>query len=221
MTWWSTPSGPSGYVTCAILRYHPAVIAQRAATVPLLAEGRFVLGLGSGENLNEHVVGHGWPALQERQAMLAEAIEVIRKLHMGELVDHNGEYFQVDSARIWGRPEQGVGIGVAVAGERAHYQFRWFAGGWSVNADLPTTAGFAAATQLVRPEDVADNIACGPDLDTIVESVEPFWEAGFIDVALVQVGGDSQERFLAEAAAALLEKLRAAAPTDTATEEGK
>jgi G6PDH family F420-dependent oxidoreductase len=93
---------------------------------------------------------------------------------------------------------------------RAHEQFRWFAGGWSVNADLPTTAGFAGATQFVRPEDVAANIPCGPDLDRIVDAVRPFWEAGFTDVALVQVGGESQDRFLAEAAGPLLERLRAA-----------
>ena len=257
------------YVTCPTVRYHPAVVAQKAATVQLLADGRFTLGLGSGENLNEHVVGQGWPALQERQAMLAEAIEIIRKLHTGELVDHQGDYYQVDSARIWDLPDDPVEIAVAVAGERAveelapladhliaveplpdvvrqwnategaptigsparavgqipicwdpeekvaveraHDQFRWFAGGWSVNADLPTTAGFAAATQFVRPEDVADNIPCGPDLDAIVEAVKPFWEAGFTDIALVQVGGDSQQQFLAEAAEPLLDKLREAA----------
>ena len=92
--------------------------------------------------------------------------------------------------------------------ERAHEQFRWFAGGWAVNADLPTTAGFAAATQFVRPEDVAETIPCGPDLDAIVEAVRPFWEAGFTDIALVQVGDELQDRFLAEAAEPLLEKLR-------------
>ena len=91
---------------------------------------------------------------------------------------------------------------------RAHEQFRWFAGGWSVNADLPTTAGFAGATQYVRPEDVAASIPCGPDLDAIVESVRPFWEAGFSDVALVQIGGDTQKRFLDEVSGPLLEKLR-------------
>jgi G6PDH family F420-dependent oxidoreductase len=96
--------------------------------------------------------------------------------------------------------------------DRAHDQFRWFAGGWSVNADLPTTAGFAGATQFVRREDVADNIPCGPDLDAIVEAVRPFWEAGFTDVALVQVGGDTQHDFLAKAAEPLLDKLRAATP---------
>ena len=95
---------------------------------------------------------------------------------------------------------------------RAHDQFRWFAGGWAVNADLPTTAGFAGATQYVRPEDVAEQIPCGPDLDAIVESVRPYWEAGFTDVALVQVGGESCDAFLAQAAGPLLERLRAAAP---------
>ena len=94
--------------------------------------------------------------------------------------------------------------------QRAHEQFRWFAGGWSVNADLPTTAGFAGATQYVRPEDVAASIPCGPDLDAIVEAVRPFWENGFTDVALVQIGGDTQEAFLAEVAQPLLEKLRKA-----------
>jgi G6PDH family F420-dependent oxidoreductase len=257
------------YVTCPTIRYHPAVVAQKAATLQILAEGRFVLGLGSGENLNEHVVGEGWPAIADRQAMLLEAIEIIRELHTGELVDHRGEFFQVDSARIWDLPEEPVQIGVAVGGgraveelapladhliatepdadlvaqwngvegaprigdraravgqipicwdpdkdaavERAHEQFRWFAGGWSVNADLPTTAGFSAATKFVTPEDVAENIPCGPDLDELVEGVRPFWEAGFTDVALVQIGGDHQEQFLDEVAEPLLEKLRAAA----------
>ena len=67
------------------------------------------------------------------------------------------------------------------------------------------------ATLVNRPEDVADNIPCGPDLDELVEGVKPFWEAGFTDVALVQIGGDHQYRFLDEVAEPLLEKLRAAA----------
>lgn len=257
------------YVTCPTMRYHPAVVAQKAATLQLLADGRFTLGLGSGENLNEHVVGLGWPTVTTRQQMLAEAVEVIRGLHTGELVDHQGEYFEVDSARIWDLPDDGVPIAVAVSGEssigqlapvadhliavepdgqaidtwngvdgaprigeqaraigqipvcwdpdeeaavrRAHEQFRWFAGGWSVNADLPTTAGFAAATQFVRPEDVAESIPCGPDLDKIVEQVSSYWKNGFTDIAIVQIGGDHQDRFLDEAAGPLLEKLRSAA----------
>ena len=96
---------------------------------------------------------------------------------------------------------------------RAHEQFRWFGGGWKVNADLPTPAGFAGATTYDRPEDVAASIPCGPDLDQVVEAVSAYWEAGFTDVALVQVGDEGQDRFLAEAAGPLLEKLRAAAPS--------
>lgn len=259
------------YVTCPTVRYHPAVVAQKAATLQILAEGRFTLGLGSGESLNEHVVGAGWPAVQDRQEMLAEAIDIIRSLHTGELVDHRGEYFQVDSARVWDVPDEGVEIGVAVGGdraiqalapladhligvepdaslvdewnavdgaaqigsqgraigqvpicwdpdeetaiERAHEQFRWFGGGWPVNADLPTPAGFAAASQFVRPEDVADQIPCGPDLDGIVEAVSAYWKAGFTDVAVVQIGDRGQEGFLEQAAGPLLERLRSAAPS--------
>ncbi len=250
------------YVTCPTVRYHPAVVAQKAATLQLLADGRFTLGLGAGENLNEHVVGEGWPAVDARHDMLEEAIAIIRALHTGELVTFDGEYFRVDSARIWDLPDQPVPIGVAVSGDKsvttfapladhliqvqpekevvdqwsgahegssrvigqlpicwgpdkdaaiaqAHDQFRWFGGGWAVNADLPTPAGFAAASQFVRPEDVADAIACGPDLDELAESARPFLDAGFTDIAFVQVGDEGQDRFLAEAAGPLLEKLRA------------
>src|SRR5688500_3577975 len=99
------------YVTCPTMRYHPAVVAQKAATLHLLSEGRFVLGLGSGENLNEHVVGDGWPMVDVRQDMLEEAIHIIRELHTGELVTWQGEWFRVDSARIWDCPDGGVPIG--------------------------------------------------------------------------------------------------------------
>jgi len=95
---------------------------------------------------------------------------------------------------------------------RAHELFRWFGGGWHVNADLPTPVAFEAASQFVRTEDVADSIACGPDLDELVESVRPFWDAGFTDVALVQIGDESQGEFLESVAEPLLGKLRAAAP---------
>jgi G6PDH family F420-dependent oxidoreductase len=95
--------------------------------------------------------------------------------------------------------------------DRAHEQFRWFAGGWKVNADLPTTSGFAGASQFVTRDDVADSIPCGPDLDKVVAAVEEFRDAGFTDVCVVQVGDEGQQRFLDEAAGPLLEALREAA----------
>ncbi len=251
------------YVTCPIIRYHPAVVAQKAATLQVLSDGRFILGLGSGENLNEHITGEGWPPIDQRQDMLVEAVTIIRELQSGELTTWEGDYFRVDSARLWDAADGGVPIAIAVSGEksvarfapladhlvavepdaelirawaqekgdtksrkigqlpicwdpnrdtaveRAHDQFRWFAGGWAVNADLPTPAGFAGASQFVRPADVADTIPCGPDLDAIAEAVKPYVAAGFTDLAVVQVGDQGQSEFLEQAAGPLLEKLRA------------
>jgi G6PDH family F420-dependent oxidoreductase len=94
------------YVTCPIIRYHPAVIAQAAATVQLLSDGRFTLGLGAGENLNEHVVGGGWPGVDVRHRMLREAIEVIRELWTGEYVTHDGDFYELDSAKLWDMPDK-------------------------------------------------------------------------------------------------------------------
>jgi G6PDH family F420-dependent oxidoreductase len=249
------------YVTCPTVRYHPAVVAQKAATVAILSEARFTLGLGAGENLNEHVVGRGWPPVNVRHDMLAEAIRIIRALFDGGHVSFSGEHFRVDSAKLWDRPDQPVPIGVAVSGDQsvqtfapladhmvavepdhtlvsawdavhqgesrkigqipicwdtdrdravrtAHEQFRWFGGGWKVNAELPGPAGFAGATQFVRPEDVAGSIPCGPDIDAIVKAVHAFDEAGFTDVALVQIGDARQEDFLRTARDELLPALR-------------
>src|SRR3954447_6092883 len=251
------------YVTCPIMRYHPAVVAQQAATAGLLSGGRFTLGLGAGENLNEHVVGRGWPPANVRHEMFVEAVEIIRALLEGGYVNYAGSHFRVDSAKVWDLPEDRVPLGVAVSGdqsiekfapladhliavepeaalvekwdsvasgrssrkigqipvcwdtdkeravERAHSQFRWFGGGWKVNAELPGPSGFAGATQFVRPEDVAGSIPCGPDVDAIVEAVSEFTKAGFTDVALVQVGDEGQEDFLAVAEKEILPALRA------------
>src|SRR6201990_1166814 len=111
------------YVTCPTMRYHPAIVAQQAATLQILADGRFTLGLGSGENLNEHVVGRGWPTIERRQDMLREAIKIIRELFGGRLVNWRGDYFQVDSARLWDVPDVPVGIGVAIAGQKGIERF--------------------------------------------------------------------------------------------------
>jgi G6PDH family F420-dependent oxidoreductase len=92
--------------------------------------------------------------------------------------------------------------------DRAHDLFRWFAGGWKVNAELPGPAGFAAATQFVRKDDVAGSIPCGPDLDAHVGAVQEFADAGFTDVAVVQIGGDTQPAFLDWAESDLLPALR-------------
>ena len=249
------------YVTCPIIRYHPAIVAQQAATTQILSGGRFTLGLGAGENLNEHVVGRGWPSVDVRHDMLAEAVDIISALFDGGYVTHGGKHFRVDSAKLWDLPDTRVPIAVAVSGDqsvgrfapmadhmiavepqadlvsgwdaaspgesrkigqipvcwdrdrdaavaRAYDQFRWFGGGWKVNAELPGPSAFAGATQFVRPDDVAASIPCGPDVEPIVKAVSEFLDAGFTDVALVQIGGDHQRDFFTFAERELLPALR-------------
>jgi G6PDH family F420-dependent oxidoreductase len=249
------------YVTCPIKRYHPAVVAQKAATVSLLSDGRFTLGLGAGENLNEHVTGGGWPPVNTRHAMLEEAVQIIKALFAGGYVDFRGQHFEVDSAKLWDLPDVPTPIGIAVSGRqscdlagryadvmiavepkaelgnlfdraggsgkprvgqvpvcfdrdraaavhRAHSTFRWFDGGWKVNSELPGTKAFADASKYVQPEDVADSIPCGSDVDEFVKAIRAFPEAGFTHVALVQIGGESQDAFLEWSEKELLPALR-------------
>jgi G6PDH family F420-dependent oxidoreductase len=103
-------------VTCPIRRYHPAVVAQQAATIGAMSQGRFTLGLGAGENLNEHIAG-AWPHRTQRHEMLGEALEIIRPLLAGETVHHGGTYYDVPEARLWDRPDDGVPVVLAVSGE--------------------------------------------------------------------------------------------------------
>jgi G6PDH family F420-dependent oxidoreductase len=104
-------------VTCPCFRYHPAVVAQAAATMGAMFPGRFWLGLGSGEALNEHVVGGVWPEPHVRLKMLQEAIDIIKKLFSGTVARHDdGTYFTMERVRLWTLPEQPVPIYVATAG---------------------------------------------------------------------------------------------------------
>jgi coenzyme F420-dependent glucose-6-phosphate dehydrogenase len=102
-------------VTCPTIRIHPAIVAQAAATTAALLPDRFVLGLGSGENLNEHVVGMGWPPPEERLDMLEEAIQLIRTLWTGEVVTEWTDHFTVDRARLYTLPEASPPIAVAAS----------------------------------------------------------------------------------------------------------
>jgi coenzyme F420-dependent glucose-6-phosphate dehydrogenase len=103
-------------VTCPTVRVHPAIIAQAAATTAALAPGRFLLGLGTGENLNEHIVGGPWPSAAIRREMLSEAVEIIRRLWEGSVVDHRGRHFRVDQARLYTVPDEPPPIAIAASG---------------------------------------------------------------------------------------------------------
>ena len=106
-------------VTCPTMRIHPAVIAHAAATSALLLDGRFELGLGSGENLNEHIFGDRWPEADERREMLEEAVEVMRDLWQGGPRDHRGRHYRVSHARIYDLPDTPPPIYVSGFGPKA------------------------------------------------------------------------------------------------------
>ena len=106
-------------VTCPMIRIHPAIIAHAAATSAAMMPGRFFLGVGTGENLNEHVLGDKWPASHVRREMLEEAVEIIRLLWEGGSQDYDGAYYTVENARLYTLPDEPPPIVVAASGERA------------------------------------------------------------------------------------------------------
>ncbi len=106
-------------VTCPLLRTHPAIIAQAAATSSLLTDGRFTLGVGSGEALNEHILGTAWPSAEERLEMLEEAVEAIRELFTGRLITHHGQHYRIDTARLYSVPGSPPPVFMSGFGEKA------------------------------------------------------------------------------------------------------
>src|SRR3954463_14837976 len=107
-------------VTCPTIRVHPAIVAQAAATASLMLEGRFFLGVGAGENLNEHILGDRFPPAAVRQEMLEEAVAVMRELWKGEFVMHYGKHYTVENARVYDAPDGGsLPVYVAASGPKA------------------------------------------------------------------------------------------------------
>ena len=248
-------------LTCPIIRYHPAIVAQAAATVALLSEGRFTLALGAGETLNEHVTGARWPSVPERHEMLAEAVDIIRALWSGGVHTIAGKHFVLNHAQLYDVPEGPLPLVIGVSGPKsvelaaekadgimateaekdlvaefrkakgggpayaeavtayaaseeeglriAHERFRFSALGWQVNSELPTVAGFEAATKALRPEDLAQSIAAGPDVAKHVAMVKKYADAGFDHIVLTAPGPDQAGflRFFAEELKPALAKL--------------
>ena len=106
-------------VTCPTIRIHPAIVAQAAATAATMLPGRFFLGVGTGENLNEHVLGQRWPPVERRRELLEEAVAVIRELWKGELTTHRGTHYTVENARLYTVPDEPPDIVVAAGGPEA------------------------------------------------------------------------------------------------------
>jgi G6PDH family F420-dependent oxidoreductase len=106
-------------VTCPTIRIHPAIVAHAAATVEAMMPGRFFLGVGTGENLNEHVLGDRWPPSDVRREMLEEAVEVMRALWSGRRVIHRGRHYTVENARVYDAPARPIPVMVAASGPKA------------------------------------------------------------------------------------------------------
>jgi coenzyme F420-dependent glucose-6-phosphate dehydrogenase len=236
-------------VTCPLIRTHPAIIAHAAATSAALMPGRFFLGVGTGENLNEHVLGDRWPGHEERLEMLEESVGLMRELWRGDLVNHRGKHYTVDRARLYTVPEEPPPIAVAAAGtdaaelagrigdalistapnadvveafeaaggsgkprygqltvcyaedrddavQTAFEQWPNAALGGELGQELPLPRNYRDASETLEPEQVAEQVICGPDPDEHRRAIDEFEQAGFDHVYVHQVGRD-QEPFFA------------------------
>ena len=154
-------------VTCPTGRYHPAIVAQAAATVASMMPGRFFLGVGTGENLNEHIIGDRWPRYDVRAAMMEEAVGIIRDLWTGQNISHDGDYFTVENARIYTLPDEPPPIVVAASGPKsAELAGRIGDGLITFAADADVAQGFEAAGEggaLDRPKYLQVNVCWAED----------------------------------------------------------
>jgi G6PDH family F420-dependent oxidoreductase len=175
-------------VTCPTVRIHPAIIAQAAATSAVMLEGRFSLGVGSGEALNEHILGDTWPEADVRLEMLEEAIEVIRGLWEGGQFSHYGLHYQVENARIYTLPERPPDILVSGFGPKAiELAARAGDGYCAVMPEQDFVDRFRAAGGGDKLVQGGTKVCYGPDADECVKTVHRLWPNESLPGELAQV----------------------------------
>ena len=175
-------------VTCPTVRIHPAIIAQAAATAAVQLDGRFGLGVGSGEALNEHILGDPWPSVGVRQEMLEEAVDVIRLLHKGGQISHHGPYYEVQEARIYTLPDQPVPIYVSAFGPQAAELAGRIGDGMCVvdpDADLIKT--FRGAGGGNKPVQAGTKVNWGSDADAALTEAHRLWANESLPGQLAQI----------------------------------
>lgn len=161
-------------VTCPLLRIHPAIVAQAAATTAAMLPGRFFLGVGTGERLNEHILAQHWPPPEVRLDMLEEAIQLMRSLWTDDLHSHHGRFFTVEDARVFTRPEQPVPIFMAASGPKAAELAARIADGLiAVTPDKQLVERFAVGAE--RPRYGQVKVCWAPDEAAAVNIVREFW----------------------------------------------
>jgi G6PDH family F420-dependent oxidoreductase len=174
-------------VTCPTVRIHPAVIAQAAATSAQLLDGRFVLGVGSGEALNEHILGDVWPETEIRQEMLEEAIEVIRELFTGKMVSHYGEHYTVVNARLYTLPDRPPPIYISGFGERGIRLAAEIGDGFiTVQPDAQAVRTFREAGGEGRPVQGGTKVCWAADEADAVKTAHRLWANEHVPGSLAQ-----------------------------------
>jgi G6PDH family F420-dependent oxidoreductase len=162
-------------VTCPTVRTHPAIIAQAAATSSLLLDGRFALGVGTGENLNEHILGDRWPPAATRLEMLEEAVDVIRQLWSGDWVTHHGRHYTVENARIYSCPDEPPPVYISAFGPNALSLAASIADGYvNTQPDPESVKGFRQAGGR-GPSVGAVKVCWGPDEKKALRLAHEVW----------------------------------------------
>jgi G6PDH family F420-dependent oxidoreductase len=176
------------FVTCPTVRIHPAVVAQAAATAAVMTNGRFRLGVGTGEALNEHVTGERWPAFPARAEMLKEAVEVIRALMTGENVDHRGRHYTVENARLYTVPEAPVPIHVSGFGPNAAELAAEIGDGYVTMApDTDLIEQFQKAGGAGKPVLGGIKVCYGRDRDAALTTAHRLWASDALPGELAQI----------------------------------
>lgn len=163
-------------VTCPTVRIHPAIVAQAAATIDTMMPGRFWLGVGSGENLNEHILGGRWPPASVRHEMLEEAIGLIRRLLAGEEVTAHGRHYTVENAQLPSRTEEPPLILVAAGGAKALQLARDHGDGLiTIDPDAEQVRDFHAGGDHARQVVGEIKVSYGPDEAAAVRNAMRWW----------------------------------------------
>jgi G6PDH family F420-dependent oxidoreductase len=175
-------------VTCPTVRMHPAIVAQAAATSAVLNSGRFTLGLGTGEALNEHITGQRWPSAEERLEMLEEAIGVIRELFTGRLITHHGTHYMVDTAQLYSVPDSPPPIFMSGFGEKATKLAGRVADGYmSVQPSADAVRLYRESGGGDRPVQGGLKVCWGPDEAAARKTMHRKWRTDEIPGEAVQL----------------------------------
>ena len=198
-------------VTCPLIRIHPAVVAQATATCAAMMPGRFFLGVGTGENLNEHVTGVGWPAPDERVAMLEEALEAMREHWTGETTTFRGDWYEIDHARIYTLPDEPIEVYVAATAPLAARLAAEHDGLISTSPDEEVVSEFDDAGGAGKPKIGMVHGCYGPDYGAALRAAHEIWPNGALKGPL---GQDLREPADFEAAAQMVrpEDIAASSP---------